>query len=129
MIDPLTLIALFGPAIKDGLSSVIKKFTGDAGSKPANVTEFIQLQDAETRTLEARAKIGDTEGETYKWVIAVIKLQRPLIVYLTMIFYLSMSAFDAGTDDARTSVTNMAAVVIFWLFGERYNLKLPGGKK
>lgn len=126
MIDPLTLIALFGPAIKDGLSAVVKKWTGDAGSKPANVGEFIQLQDAETRALEARAKIGDTEGETYQWVIAAIKLQRPLIVYLTMIVYLFMAAKGAGTEEARATVANFAAVIVFWLFGERYNLKLPG---
>lgn len=125
MIDPMTLIALFGPAIKDGLSAVVKKFTGDAGGKPANVGEFIQLQDAETRNMEARAKIGDTEGETYPWVIAAIKMQRPLIVYLTMLVYLGMAATGAGSEESREMVANFAAVIVFWLFGERYSMKLP----
>lgn len=126
MIDPVTLLALFGPAIKDGFSALVKKVTGDAGSKPANVAEFVQLQEAETRALEARAKVADTDGASYPWVIAAIKLQRPLIVYLTMLVYLGMAATGTGTEDARGTVANFAAVIVFWLFGERYNLKMPG---
>lgn len=126
MIDPMTLIALFGPAIKDGFSAVVKKFTGDAGSKPANVGEFIQLQEAETKQLEARAKIGDTEGDTYKWVVAVIKLQRPTITYLTMLTFLLMAMLDVGDTQDRETVANMGAVIIFWLFGERFQLKMKG---
>lgn len=123
MIDPMTLIALFGPAIKDTVGAVVKKFTGDAGSKPANVGEFIQLQEAETKQLEARAKIGDTEGETYKWVVAAVKLQRPTIVYLTILTFLIMSAFSVGSEQAQGNVANMGAIIIFWLFGERFQLK------
>lgn len=121
--DPIELLALFGPAIKDGTMALIKKWTGDSAGKPANVTEYIQLMEAETKQLEARCKIGDTEGETYKWVVAVIKLQRPIIVYGTIFSTLLMNIFNLGTTDQQASVMQMARIVIYWLFGERYQMK------
>jgi hypothetical protein len=121
--DPLTLLALFGPAIKDGTMALIKKWTGDSAGKPANTTELIQLMEAETKQLEARIHAGDTEGTTYPWVIAVIKLQRPIVVYFTFITFLFMSAYSFGSVESRTMVGNLCSTVVFWLFGERYNLK------
>ena len=126
--DPLTLLALFGPAIKDGAMALIKKWTGDAAGKPANATELIQLMEAESRQLEARIKAGDTEGATYPWIIGVIKLQRPIIVYLTVISFLTMAVLSYNgftyQNNAMEMVCNMASTVIFWLFGERYNMKV-----
>lgn len=123
--DPVTLLALFGPALKDGVSALFKKFTGDAGAKPANVQEAVQLMEAGTKQLEARARVGDAEGPTYQWVTAIIKLQRPAIVYTTMGTFLLMSLFDIGSEQSRVMVATFGQVVVFWLFGERYELKLP----
>jgi len=121
--DPLTLLALFGPAIKDGTMALIKKWTGSAAGQPSNTAELIQLMEAETKQLEARIKAGDTEGSTYPWVIAMIKLQRPLVVYSSFITFLFMSAYNLGSIDAQTMVGNLCSTVVFWLFGERYNMK------
>ena len=122
--DPLTLLALFGPVIKDGASSLIKKWTGEAAGKPANATEMIQIMQAETEQLKVRAQIGDTEGETYKWVIAIIKLQRPAVIALSISAFLLMAIFSLGSEDARGQVSAMVQVIVFWLFGERAQIKL-----
>lgn len=126
MIDPLTLLTLFGPLIKDAGQGLVKKFVGDKAGKPANVDEAIKLMEAETKQLEARAKVGDTEGPTYEWVVAVIKLQRPIIVYLTLASFLTMSIFDLGSKETQDNVALMVAVVVGWLFGERTLMKFKG---
>jgi hypothetical protein len=126
MIDPLTLLTLFGPLVKDIGSGLTKKFVGDKAGKPANVDEVIKLMEAETKQLEARSKVGDTEGPTYPWVIAVIKLQRPIIVYLTLLSFLSMSIFDLGSPETQENVAMMSAVVTMWLYGERALMKFKG---
>lgn len=126
MIDPLTLLTLFGPLIKDAGQGLVKKFVGDKAGKPANVDEAIKLMEAETKQLEARAKVGDTEGPTYEWVVAVIKLQRPIIVYLTLFSFLAMSIFDLGSKETQDNVALMVAVVVGWLFGERTLMKFKG---
>lgn len=121
--DPVTL-ALFGPAIKDGFMSLIKKWTGDKAGKPANAQEAIQLMQAETEQLRARSQIGDTEGATYPLVIAVVKLQRPLIVYASVLTFLAMASFHMGDAESRAQVSQMVEIVVFWLFGERTLMKL-----
>ena len=123
MFDPITLIALFAPAIKDGAMAIVKKITGESAGKPANAQEAVMLMEAETKQLESRIKAGDSEGETYKWVIAIIKLQRPVVVYLTLIIFLTMCATNAGTESTLSMVGNLFSTIIFWLFGERYSLK------
>jgi hypothetical protein len=123
MVDPITILALFGPAIKDGAMSLIKKWTGDSAGKPANAQEAVMLIEAETKQLEARIKTGDTEGETYPWVIAVIKLQRPFVVYATLLTFLVMSTTGWGGASSLSMVANLFSTVVFWLFGERYQMK------
>ena len=126
MIDPLTLITFFGPLVKDVGQGITKKLLGEKATQPANVGEVVQLMEAETKQLEARSKIGDSEGETYKWVIALIKLQRPMIVYLTLFSFLLMSLFDLGSPESKQNVATLAAMLFGWLFGERTLLKFKG---
>jgi hypothetical protein len=117
--DPMTLIALFGPLIKSGGQALINKFSKGDQFKPANVTEAIQLMQAESDQLKARISAADTQEPAYQWVASVIKLQRPIIVYLTICFWLGMVFFGVGSESDRKLVNDMASIVIFWLFGER----------
>jgi len=121
--DPLTLLALFGPALKDGAMALVKKWTGDAAAKPANVQEAILLMQAETEQLKVRNTVGDAEGATYPWVIAAIKLQRPIVVYGTLLTFICMTSYNLGTPQTRVFIANLTSTVICWLFGERYQMK------
>jgi len=122
--DPLTLVALFGPLIKSGGQALINKFAKGEQYKPANVDDAIKLMEAETKQLEARGKVGDTEGEALPWVTSVIKLQRPIIVYGTITGFMIMSLIDLGTPEDKKMISEMATMVIFWLFGERTMMRL-----
>ena len=122
--DPITLIALLGPLIKSGGQALINKFSKGDTFKPATADDAIKMMAAETEQLIARSKVGDTEGPTYMWTTAIIKLQRPVIVYGTITAFILMSFFALGTLDDRKMIGELAQVVIFWLFGERTLMKL-----
>ena len=126
MVDPLTLLTFFGPLVKDAGQVLTKKILGEKTAQPANVAEAVQLMEAETKQLEARSKIGDTEGATYSWVVAAIKLQRPIIIYLTLASFLLMSVFDVGSPESKQNVATVSAMLFGWLFGERTLLKFKG---
>ena len=124
MIDPVTLIALFGPLIKSGGQALINKFSKGEQYKPANVDDAIKLMQAETEQLKARISVADTNEASYPWVAAAVKLQRPVMVYGTITGYMLCILFGLGTPEAQKVLADLAAMVIFWLFGERTLLKL-----
>lgn len=122
--DPLTLIALFGPLIKSGGQALINKFAKGDQFKPANVDDAIKLMQAETEALKTRISVADTSDPSYPWVAALIKLQRPIIVYGTITGFMIMSLATIGTIEDRKFISDMAQIVIFWLFGERTLMKI-----
>ena len=124
MIDPITLVALFGPLIKSGGQALINKFSKGDQYKPASLDDAIKLMQAETEQLKVRASVGDTDSPVYPWVASVVKLQRPIIVYMTISCFLVMTAFGVGAPESLDVVYDLAAMVIFWLFGERTLLKI-----
>ena len=124
MIDPITLIALVGPLIKSGGQALINKLAGGEQYKPANVDDAIKLMQAETEALKARVSVADTNEASYPWVAAMVKLQRPVIVYGSITGYMIMSLWGLGTPESSKMVGELATIVIFWLFGERTMLKI-----
>jgi hypothetical protein len=56
------------PALTDGVRGIFAKFTKGAGGNPVNVTERIQLMQAETARLQALAEIDKPAGEPSLWV-------------------------------------------------------------
>ncbi len=56
------------PAITDGVRGIFAKFTKGAGGNPVNVSERIQLMQAETARLQALAEIDKPAGEPSLWV-------------------------------------------------------------
>lgn len=114
------------PALGDGIRGLFNKFTGNAGAKPANVGEVIQLMQADTDRLKA---IADMEkgGDTYMWVEAVRKLQRPVAVALIISAYVAAALFS----DNQAMIDGLsvyAQMVTFYLFGDRSYAYLKKGK-
>ena len=124
MIDPVTLVALFGPLIKSGGQAFINKLAGGEQYKPASVDDAIKLMEAETKALNARISAADTNEASYPWVAAVVKLQRPIMVYGTITGFMIMALTGVGSPEAQKILSDMATMVVFWLFGERTLLKL-----
>lgn len=112
-----SLIPALLPAATDGIRALINRFTGGSGAKPANVDEVVTLMTAETKRMEALAKI-DQAGNVSQWVANVRALQRPGAAFFIIAGYVGVVA--AGSDDAIVAqMANYAQMVTFYLFGDR----------
>ena len=124
-----TVLPALLPAAADGIRGIISRFTGGAGANPQNVEEVIKLREAENKRLEIISQL-EGQGETYKWVEAVRKLQRPTVVAVTLItwaiVFLNPQTYDDFTRDV---VQASASSVWFYLFGERGYMAIKSARK
>lgn len=105
------------PAATDGIKALINKFTGGAGAQPANVDEALKMIDADTRRIEAMAKI-DAVGNVSQWVANLRALQRPVASILIILAYIGCVIFNAP-EAVTYSVGDYAGMVTFYMFGDR----------
>lgn len=114
MFDPITLLAGIAPLFMEAGKAAINRWLVPDQVKPANVAEYAQLKETDLKLYEAIAN-ADSGGETYMWVEAIRKLQRPFVVAVVLTAW----AYCHATGQAGTEVDNMASVIGFYLFGER----------
>lgn len=122
--DPLTIIAAMGPLAVDLGKGLIGKFLGQDTYKPVNVGEWVQMQATELDKFRAINGAG-AEGETYPWVNAIIRLQRPFVAGVALSVWAWAHTFGGGDTAA---VDNFAGAVGFYLFGDRtlFHIKRAG---
>lgn len=115
--DPVTILSAFIPVVAEAGKAAVNRFLGQNKEefKPANVDQAIKLQEIEIEKLKTLYNMG-SGGETYKWVEAVRKLQRPAVVIAVLGLW--GYVHTAGIDSTAT-VDNMASAVGFYLFGDR----------
>lgn len=112
--DPLTLLAAFGPLAIDAGKALIQKFFAPAEFKPTNIDQYIQMREIDLKMFTAMNDAGGT-NQSYLWVEACVRLMRPgaaVIVLGTWAFQNMMGLSDPAVD-------NFAAAVGFYLFGDR----------
>lgn len=111
--DPLTILAAFGPLAVDLGKSLIGKFIGSE-FKPANIADWLTMQNADIARFKA---INDAGGAnpSYLWVEAVIRLQRPIVAAVA----LGTWAYTRTYGVPSPAVDNFAACIGFYLFGDR----------
>ena len=112
-----SLIPALLPVATDGIRGIFNKLTGGAGAKPANVSEVVTLMDAETKRLEALAKIDNAEGVS-QWVSNVRAMQRPVVSFLIIGAYVGSFALTDNAD-VINNIGTYAQMVTFYLFGDR----------
>jgi hypothetical protein len=113
--DPLSILAIFGPlAVKLG-ESVISKFITPETFKPATIDDYLKMQQIDIAKFKA---INDAGGAnpSYPWVEAIVRLMRPGIA-LSVIGTWAVCQFYVGECDP--NVANFAAAIGFYLFGDR----------
>ena len=121
-----TVLPALLPAVADGMRGLFNRFTGGAGAKPTNVNEVIALMEAETARLRALAEL-DAAGNVSQWVANVRAMQRPTAVALIILAYLL--AICGGTpESAIEGISQFAAMVTFYLFGDRGYAYMKRGK-
>lgn len=116
MFDPVTMLAAFGPTLVKVGEGLYQRFIAPDGIKPSTVAEAVQLTAADTEKLRVITQ-ADQGGDTYKWVEAIRKLQRPVVVFATL------AAFLFNPD--QTAVSEIFQTVMWYLFGERVVLHMP----
>ena len=113
--DPLTILSAFLPLLVDGGKAAINKWLGSENFKPANIDEYTKIKDKELEHFKA---INDAGGgnPTYMWVEAIVRLMRPFVVACVLLTW--AYTHGMGWEDT-TSIDNAAAIVAFYLFGDR----------
>ncbi|WP_416308528.1 hypothetical protein [Neptunicella sp. SCSIO 80796] len=112
-----SLIPAFIPVISDGVRALFNKFTGNAGAKPANISEVLQLMKAETEKLKALAEL-DKMGNVSQWVADFRAMMRPATCIIIVGGYVGAVALSAAAD-TQVQLAQYAQMVTFYLFGDR----------
>lgn len=116
MFDPITMLAAFGPTLVKVGEGIYQRYVAPDTIKASTVAEQVQLINADTEKLRVISQ-ADASGETYKWVEAIRKLQRPVVVFATLAAFLA--------NPAENAVSEIFQTVMWYLFGERVALRLP----
>lgn len=121
--EPLTILAAFGPLLMEAGKAVIGKFIG-TDFKPASIGDWLTMQNADTERFKAINDAGGSQP-SYPWVEAVIKLQRPVVAAAALVTWAYSHTYGVES----TAVDNFAACVGFYLFADRTLFKLQNKAK
>lgn len=112
--DPITLLAAFAPLAVDLGKSLIAKFVAPENFKPATIEQYVEVKKIDLEMFKALNEAGGS-NPSYLWVEAIIRLQRPLVVAIA----LGAWAYTHILGTPSSEVDNFAAIVGFYLFGDR----------
>lgn len=112
--DPLTVLAAFGPLAVELGKSLISRFVAPSEFKPATIEQYVQMRQMDLDMFKAMNEAGGT-NPSYPWVEAIIRLQRPLVAFIA----LSVWAWSHTYGVASAEVDNFSAIIGFYLFGDR----------
>ena len=112
--DPLTALAAFGPLAVELGKALIAKFVTPETFKPANVSDWLAMRQADVELFRA---INESGGGTsgIPWVEAFVRLQRPAVATIV----LGTWAASHMLNFERSAIDNFAGAVGFYLFGDR----------
>jgi hypothetical protein len=114
MIDPMTILAAFGPLVVDLGKSLIGRYIQTDGYKPTNVDEYIKVRQLDIEMFKAMNDAGGT-NPSYPWVEAIVRLMRPGVALIVLGTWAVLKLNGQPSD----AVDNFAAAVGFYLFGDR----------
>lgn len=112
------------PALTDGVRGIFAKFTGGAGGTPQNVTERIQLMQAETARLSALAEIDKPVGEPSLWVNNLRSSFR--YIAIIVIWFATIGAVFTPTvpEGITLIMLDLSGACMSFVIGERMYLTL-----
>lgn len=122
--DPLTVLAAFGPLVVDLGKSLIGKFIQTDGYKPVNVDEYVKMRQFDVDMFKALNEAGGA-NPSYPWVEACVRLMRPGVAAIVLGTWATLKLQGQSSD----TVDNFAAAVGFYLYGDRtlfYSRKASG---
>jgi hypothetical protein len=112
------------PALTDGVRGIFAKFTKGAGGNPVNVTERIQLMQAETARLQALAEIDKPAGEPSLWVNNLRSSFRYIAIIIIWLATVG-AVFTPTVPEAITLIMlDLSGACMSFVIGERMYLTL-----
>jgi hypothetical protein len=114
VIDPLTILAAFGPLAVDLGKSLIGRFIQTGAYKPVNIDEYARMKQLDLDLFKAMNDAGGA-NPSYLWVEAIVRLMRPGVAMIVLGTWAALT-LQGGSSPA---VDNFAAAVGFYLFGDR----------
>lgn len=112
------------PAITDGVRGIFAKFTKGAGGNPVNVSERIQLMQAETARLQALAEIDKPAGEPSLWVNNLRSSFRYIAIIIIWLATVG-AVFTPTVPEAITLIMlDLSGACMSFVIGERMYLTL-----
>jgi len=122
--DPMTVLAAFGPLVVDLGKSLIGRFIQTDTYKPVNVDEYVKMRQFDLDMFKALNEAGGS-NPSYPWVEACVRLMRPGVAVVVLGTWATLKLQGQSSD----TVDNFAAAVGFYLFGDRtlfYSRKAAG---
>lgn len=116
MIDPISLLAMFGPVVVEAGKALTNRFLAPSEIKPMNVDEAVKLKQVELDYFKAVSEAGG-QNASYPWVEAAVRLMRPGVAVIVLGTWATLNILMPDVDSS--SVDNFAAAVGFYLFGDR----------
>lgn len=114
MMDPLTILAAFGPLVVDLGKSLIGRYIQTEGYKPVNIDEYVKVRQVDLEMFKAMNDAGGA-NPSYPWVEAIVRLMRPSVAAIVLGTWATLKLQGQPSD----AVDNFAAAVGFYLFGDR----------
>ncbi len=114
MIDPLTILAAFGPLAVDLGKSLIGRFIQTGAYKPVNIDEYARMKQLDLDLFKAMNDAGGA-NPSYLWVEAIVRLMRPGVALIVLGTWAGLTLQGQSSP----AVDNFAAAVGFYLFGDR----------
>lgn len=113
--DPLVLLAALGPILGRAANAAVDRWISRGDVKAATVAEAVELSRLRIEEFRALNDAG-AQGDTYPWVNAIIRLQRPLIVVAIG----ALALWQVATvGDVSPAVQNALGAVGAYLFMDR----------
>lgn len=112
------------PALTDGVRGIFAKFTGGAGGTPQNVSERIQLMQAETARLSALAEIDKPVGEPDKWVTNLRTSFRYIAIILIWVATIGAVFTPTIPEGITLIMLDLSGACMSFVIGERMYLTL-----
>lgn len=115
MFDPFTALAALAPLVVEGGKAAIQRWLAPETFKPTNIDDYVKIKELDLNLFKAINDAGGT-NPTYLWVEAVVRLMRPFAAAIVLGTWGTMQLAGLPVSDA---VTNFAACIGFYLFGDR----------
>jgi hypothetical protein len=112
--DPLTILAAFGPLAVDLGKSLISRFIAPDQFKPSTIEQYVAMKQVDLDFFKTMNEAGGS-NPSYPWVEAVVRLMRPAVGLIV----LGTWAYMELSGQSSVAVSNFASAVGFYLFGDR----------